>query len=78
LNCGRKRENAGRPIGQGKYGQPTVSIRVPQSQSATVKEFLTAFQHKKSDIDDENVDKFFTPLISDQQSNSRYMQPRSQ
>lgn len=65
-NRGGKRENAGRPIGQGKYGEPTVSIRVPQSQSATVKEFLTAFQLKKADIDDENVDEFFTPLISDQ------------
>jgi DNA polymerase V len=65
-NRGGKRENAGRPIGQGKYGEPTVSIRVPQSQSATVKEFLTAFQLKKADINDENVDEFFTPLISDQ------------
>lgn len=42
-NCGGRRENAGRPAGQGKYGEPTVSIRVPQSQGATIKDFLDAY-----------------------------------
>jgi hypothetical protein len=35
-----KRENAGRPAGQGKYGESTVTMRIPQSQTATIKSFL--------------------------------------
>jgi DNA polymerase V len=47
-NHGGKRENAGRPRGQGKFGEPTVSVRVPQSQGATIKDFLDAYQRKKN------------------------------
>jgi len=71
-NRGGKRENAGRPRGQGKYGEPTVSIRIPQSQTATIKSFLEAWQRKKANAADENaiteieVDEFFTPVISEQ------------
>ncbi len=38
-NHGGKRENAGRLRGQGKYGEPTVTMRIPQSQGATIKTF---------------------------------------
>ena len=67
-NRGGKRENAGRPRGQGKYGEPTVSIRIPESQGANIKMFLDAYQQKRSGSDHEatNVDEFFTPTISDQ------------
>lgn len=67
-NHGGKRENAGRPRGQGKFGEPTVSVRIPQSQGATIKDFLDAYQRKKTVSDPEavNVDEFFTPIISDQ------------
>jgi DNA polymerase V len=67
-NHGGKRENAGRPRGQGKFGEPTVSVRIPQSQGATIKDFLDAYQRKKTASDPEavNVDEFFTPIISDQ------------
>ena len=67
-NRGGKRENAGRPRGQGKYGEPTVSIRIPESQGNNIKMFLDAYQQKRSDSDHEatNVDEFFTPTISDQ------------
>lgn len=67
-NHGGKRENAGRPRGQGKFGEPTVSVRIPQSQGATIKDFLDSYQRKKTASDPEavNVDEFFTPIISDQ------------
>ncbi|MEQ1815533.1 MAG: hypothetical protein ABL861_03505 [Nitrosomonas sp.] len=67
-NRGGKRENAGRPRGQGKYGEPTVTMRIPQSQGATIKNFLDAYQLKRTCSDSEatNVDEFFIPAISDQ------------
>jgi len=67
-NRGGRRENAGRPAGQGKYGEPTVSIRIPQSQGATIKDFLDAYQRKRTGSDHEatNVDEFFIPFISNQ------------
>jgi DNA polymerase V len=66
-NRGGKRENAGRPRGQGKFGEPTVSVRIPQSQGATIKDFLDAYQRKKTVSPEAvNVDEFFTPIISDQ------------
>ena len=43
-NRGGKRENAGRPRGQGKYGEPSVAMRVPERQGAIIKEFLGAYQ----------------------------------
>ena len=39
-NRGGKRENAGRPRGQGKFGEPTVTMRIPESQKATIRNFL--------------------------------------
>ena len=67
-NRGGKRENAGRPRGQGKYGEPTVTMRIPESQGATIKNFLDAYQRKRIGPDHEstNVDEFFIPAISDQ------------
>lgn len=70
-NRGGKRENAGRPRGQGKFGEPTEVMRIPQSQTATVKNFLEALQRKKANAESENaiteieVDEFFAPAISE-------------
>lgn len=44
---GGKRENAGRPQGTGKYGEPTTVVRVPASQADTVKDFLGALEKKR-------------------------------
>ncbi len=52
-NRGGKRENAGRPRGQGKYGEPTVAMRVPESQGAIIREFLGAYQQKRAGTDHE-------------------------
>ena len=69
-NRGGKRENAGRPTGQGKYGESTVTMRIPQSQTATVKSFLEAWQRKKAESGGDTavteVDEFLTPAISEQ------------
>lgn len=70
-NRGGKRENAGRPRGQGKFGEPTEVMRIPQSQTATVKNFLEALQRKKANAESENAiteiefDEFFAPAISE-------------
>jgi len=71
-NRGGKRENAGRPRGQGKFGEPTVTMRIPESQTATVKSFLEAYQRKRERVDGDTsvteveVDEFFIPEINDQ------------
>lgn len=71
-NRGGKRENAGRPLGQGKYGESTVTMRIPQSHTATIKSFLEALQRKsvksaeESAIAEIEIDEFFTPAISEQ------------
>ena len=69
-NRGGKRENAGRPRGQGKFGEPTVTMRIPESQTATIKDFLEALQRKRANTVGDNavseVDEFFIPKISDQ------------
>lgn len=38
---GGKRQGAGRPTGQGKYGEPTQTMRVPMSRIQEVKRFLS-------------------------------------
>ncbi|HLP81791.1 MAG TPA: translesion error-prone DNA polymerase V autoproteolytic subunit [Nitrosomonas sp.] len=69
---GGKRENAGRPSGQGKFGEPTKVMRIPESQIGTVKNFLEALQRKRSQagsdsaVTEINVDEFFTPGIPEQ------------
>lgn len=40
MRHGGKRENAGRPKGQGKYGEATRSMRIPVSKMDAVKGFL--------------------------------------
>jgi len=69
-NRGGKRENAGRPRGQGKFGEPTTIMRVPQSQTATVKSFLEVFERKRADADCDSstveMNEFFIPEISEE------------
>lgn len=47
-NHGGKRLNAGRKPGSGKFLEPTTVLRVPQSQTAVIKDFLSAYQRKVS------------------------------
>lgn len=43
---GGKREGAGRPMGTGRYGEPTVSRRIPMSMAAEVDALLQAAKPK--------------------------------
>ena len=69
---GGKRENAGRPRGQGKFGEPTKIMRIPESQTRIVENFLEALQRKRLKAKDDiavaevNVEEFFTPIINEQ------------
>jgi len=69
-NRGGKRENAGRPRAQGKFGEPTTIMRIPQSQTAIVKSFLEAFQRKRTDTDCDSstveMNEFFISEISEE------------
>lgn len=60
---GGVREGAGRKIGTGKFGEPTSVLRVPSSQSAKIKDFLSAYQHKRMKIDVDSVGEFEYPSI---------------
>lgn len=42
------REGAGRKVGTGKFGESTSVIRVPTSQTPVIKDFLVAYQRKKT------------------------------
>lgn len=63
-----KRENAGRPAGQGKYGEPTKSIRIFLSQETTTRSFLEAFEKRKVIHEDNlsNVEERLVPRIGDE------------
>ena len=52
---GGKRDNAGRPRGTGKYGEPTTVLRIPTSQENTVKDFLSALEQKRQREGQHNV-----------------------
>ncbi len=55
---------AGRKKGTGKYQEPTSVVRIPTSQASVIKEFLAAYQHRKSNMESTNVEEFFRPMIS--------------
>lgn len=68
---GGKRQKAGRPNGQGKFGEPTKIMRIPESQTGTVRSFLEALQRKRTAAENEaaaelNVEEFFIPDIPKQ------------
>jgi DNA polymerase V len=50
-----KRNNAGRPHGTGKYGEPTTVLRVPVSEAGTIKDFLAALNNRRAKQASDNV-----------------------
>lgn len=60
---GGMREGAGRRIGTGKFGESTTVLRVPVSQSAKIKDFLSAYQQKRMKVDIDSVGEFEYPSI---------------
>lgn len=49
------RPNAGRKHDTGLFGEPTSVIRVPESQKAVVKDFLSAYRNKQSKLSNDNI-----------------------
>lgn len=60
---GGTREGVGRKTGTGKFGEPTSVLRVPVSQSAKIKDFLSAYQQKRIKLDIDSVGEFEYPTI---------------
>jgi DNA polymerase V len=60
---GGMREGAGRKIGTGRFGEPTSVLRVPSSQSAKIKDFLSAYQQRRMRIDIDTVGAFEYPSM---------------
>lgn len=62
---GGKRENSGRPKGQGKYGESTVPIRIPKSKVTDIKEYLDSCQRDTDNSQISNIEDIFIPVIGD-------------
>lgn len=60
---GGLRAGAGRKTGTGKFGEPTTVMRVPASQSAKIKDFLSAYQQKRLKADIDTVGEFEYPSM---------------
>lgn len=52
---GGSRPGAGRKPGGGLYGEPTTVLRVPDSQAATIRDFLAALNQKRQREAQDNV-----------------------
>lgn len=60
---GGNRLGAGRKPGTGKFGEPTTVLRVPISQKAQIKDFLSAYQRKRLQADLDPVGEFEFPVL---------------
>ncbi len=58
-NRGGKRENAGRPRGQGQFGEPTIAIRIPQSQEPVIRNFLSTLIAQRTQRNQDTVTAIF-------------------
>lgn len=54
---GGKREGSGRPVGSGKYKEPTKAIRVPEGSVSYIKEYLNTEYRNKEHRNKEQTDK---------------------
>jgi DNA polymerase V len=46
MTRGGRREGAGRPSGQGMYGEKTIALRIPLSMIESIKDFITSKGHQ--------------------------------
>ena len=54
----------GRKLGTGKFGEPTVAVRIPTSQEPVITDFLTAYKRKKLSLDLDVVTDFVLPNLT--------------
>lgn len=60
---GGSREGAGRKAGTGKFREPTSVLRIPESQTSVIKDFLSAYQRKKHSNSLDAVSDFELPPV---------------
>jgi DNA polymerase V len=58
------REGAGRRVGTGKFGESTTVIRVPESQTSVIQDFLAAYKRKKLSEDLDVINEFEQPAVN--------------
>lgn len=63
-NSGGRREGAGRKVGSGKFKESTKVVRIPASQEPVIKDFLVAYQRKKTIVDLDTVGEFELPALN--------------
>ncbi|MEW5972218.1 MAG: translesion error-prone DNA polymerase V autoproteolytic subunit [Pseudomonadota bacterium] len=57
---GGARPGAGRPRGQGRWGEPTVTLRVPESRVGQVRDFLEALHGKRLENAEQRLPELLT------------------
>lgn len=60
---GGSRPGAGRPKGQGRWGEPTVTLRVPESRATQVRDFLAALHDKRPTEVEHQLPVTYTPCL---------------
>lgn len=58
------RQVAGRKVGSGKFLEPTSVLRIPTSQTAVIKDFLTAYRKKRLSAGIDPVTNFELPSLN--------------
>ena len=61
---GGVRLGAGRRVGTGKFREPTSVLRVPESQTSVIKDFLAAYQRKRLKSDLDVITEFELPTLN--------------
>lgn len=62
----KNRPGAGRKVGTGKFREPTSVLRVPESQTSVIKDFLAAYQRKRLKSDLDVITEFELPTLNSQ------------
>lgn len=60
----KNRPGAGRKVGTGKFREPTSVLRVPESQTSVIKDFLAAYQRKRLKSDLDVITEFELPTLN--------------
>ena len=59
----KNQPGGGRKVGTGKFGEPTLVVRIPASQAPVIKDFLAAYQRKRLNTDIDAITEFELPSL---------------
>ena len=59
----KNQPGGGRKVGKGKFGEPTLVVRIPASQAPVIKDFLAAYQRKRLNTDIDAITEFELPSL---------------